>query len=125
MVQRIEEILGNSITEYTPNAVKFQSLSLESLEQVLQSGYTTLDAHFNAAPSVGSFIEFGQRCKILEVAAIFDGVVVNHTENPNLVIDAITVKGVKDLDFAGKFVKFVWGCDELEISSQKLYAWWD
>ena len=125
MVQRIEEILGNSITEYTPNAIKFQGLSLESLEQVIQSGYTTLNASFNAAPSVGSFIEFGQRCKILEVTAIFDGVVVNHTENPDLVIDAITVKGVKDLDFAGEFVKFVWGCDELEISSQKLYAWWD
>lgn len=125
MVQRLEEILGNSITEYTPNAIKFQGLSLESLEQVIQSGYTTLNASFNAAPSVGSFIEFGQRCKILEVTAIFDGVVVNHTENPDLVIDAITVKGVKDLDFAGEFVKFVWGCDELEISSQKLYAWWD
>lgn len=23
------------------------------------------------------------------------------------------------------FVRFVWGCDELEISSQQLYAWWD
>ncbi|MCC5667974.1 hypothetical protein LC653_29905 [Nostoc sp. CHAB 5784] len=125
MVQRLEEILGNSITEYTPNAVKFQSLSLESLEQVIQSGYTTLDTHFNAAPSVGSFIEFGQRCKILEATAIFDGVVINDTDGPNLVIDAITVKGVKDLDFAGEFVKFVWGCDELEINSQQLYAWWD
>src|SRR5579883_2753967 len=124
MVQRIEEILGNSITEYTPNAVKFQGLYLESLEQVLQFGYTTPNANFNAAPSVGSFIEFGQRCKKSEVTAIFDGVVLNHTENPNLVIDAITVKGVKDLDFAGEFVKFVWGCDELEISSQQLYAWW-
>ncbi|MBD2458364.1 hypothetical protein H6G80_30390 [Nostoc sp. FACHB-87] len=30
-----------------------------------------------------------------------------------------------DLDFAGEFVKFVWGCDELEINSQQLYAWWD
>jgi len=59
------------------------------------------------------------------VTAIFDGVVLNHTENPDLMIDAITVKGVKDLDFAGEFVKFVWGCDELEISSQQLYAWWD
>ncbi|HAA31382.1 MAG TPA: hypothetical protein DCE56_31310 [Cyanobacteria bacterium UBA8553] len=28
-------------------------------------------------------------------------------------------------DFAGEFVRFVWGCDEMEISSQKLYAWWD
>ena len=125
MVQRIEEILGNSITEYTPNAAKFQGCSLESLEQFLQFGYSTLNANFNAAPSVGSFIEFGQRCKSSEVTAIFDGVVLNHTENPNLVIDAITVKGVKDLDFAGEFVKFVWGCDELEISSQQLYAWWD
>lgn len=125
MVQRLEEILGNSITEYTPNAIKFQGLSLESLEQVIQSGYTTLNASFNATPSVGSFIEFGQRCKRLEVTAIFDGVALNHTDNPNLVIDAITVKGVKDLDFAGEFVKFVWGCDELEINSQQLYAWWD
>lgn len=125
MVERIEEILGNSITEYTPNAVKFQGLSLSSLEQVLQSGYTTLNANFNAAPSVGSFIEFGQHCKSIEATAIFDGVVLNHTENLNLVIDAITVKGVKDLDFAGEFVKFVWGCDELEINSQQLYAWWD
>lgn len=125
MVQRIEEILGNSITEYTPNAVKFQGLSLSSLKQILQEGYTTLNAHFNAAPSVGSFIEFGQRCKSIEVIAIFDGVVLTHRDNPNLVIDAITVKGVKDLDFAGEFVKFVWGCDELEINSQQLYAWWD
>ncbi|MBD2472656.1 hypothetical protein [Nostoc sp. FACHB-145] len=125
MVQRIEEILGNSITEYTPNAIKFHLLSLESLEQVLQSGYTTLNTSFNAAPSVGSFIEFGQRCQSIEVTATFDGVAFNRTENPNLVIDAITVKGVKDLNFAGEFVKFVWGCDELEINSQHLYAWWD
>lgn len=125
MIQRLEGILGNSITEYTPNAIKFQGLSLESLEQVLQSGYTTLNASFNAAPSVGSFIEFGQRCKSIEATAIFDGVVINDTENPDLVIDAITVKGVKDLDFAGEFVKFVWGCDELEINSQQLYTWWD
>ncbi|UKP01499.1 hypothetical protein [Nostoc sp. UHCC 0870] len=125
MVQRIEEILGNSITEYTPNAVKFQGLSLSSLEQVLQEGYTTLNANFNAAPTVGSFIEFGQRCKSIEATAIFDGVVFNQTESTYLVIDAITVSGVKDLDFVGEFVKFVWGCDELEISSQQLYAWWD
>jgi hypothetical protein len=39
--------------------------------------------------------------------------------------NAITVIGVKDLDFAGEFVRFVRGCDEMEISSQKLYAWWD
>ena len=38
-------------------------------------------------------------------------------------LDAITVIGVKDLDFAGEFVRFVWGCDEMEISSRKLYAW--
>ena len=105
MVQRLKEILGNSITEYTPNAIKFQGLSLESLEQVIQSGYTTLDAHFNAAPSVGSFIEFGQRCKSIEATAIFDGVVINDTDGPNLMIDAITVKGVKDLDFAGEACK--------------------
>jgi len=125
MVQRLEEILGNSITEYTPNAIKFRGLSLSSLEQALQSNYTTLNANFNAAPSVGSFIEFGQRCQQLNVTAIFDGVVLNHIENPQLVIDAITVKGVKDLDLAGEFVKFVWGCDELEINSQQLFAWWD
>jgi hypothetical protein len=125
MIQRIEEILGNSIAEYTPNAIKFRGLSLSSLEQVLQEGYTTLNANFNATPTVGSFIEFGQRCKSIEATAIFDGVVFNDTESPDLVIDAITVKGVKDLDFVGEFVKFVWGCDELEISSQQLYAWWD
>lgn len=125
MVQRLEEIFGNSITEYTPNAIKFRGLSLSSLEQALQSGYTTLNANFNAAPSVGSFIEFGQRCQQLNVTAIFDGVVLNHIENPQLVIDAITVKGVKDLDLAGEFGKFVWGCDELEINSQQLFAWWD
>lgn len=81
--------------------------------------------YLRASSYLNQEIEFGQRCKSSEVTAIFDGVVLNHTENPNLVIDAITVKGVKDLDFAGEFVKFVWGCDELEISSQQLYAWWD
>lgn len=125
MVQRIEEILGTTITEYTPNAIKFRGLSLETLQQILEEGYTTRTANFNAAPSVGSFIEFGQRCQSNGVTATFDGIAFAERESPNLVVDAITVIGVKDLDFAGEFVRFVWGCDEMEISSQKLYAWWD
>lgn len=55
----------------------------------------------------------------------FDGIAFTSAENSNLVVDAITVIGVEDLDFVGEFVQFVWGCDELEINSQKLYAWWD
>lgn len=125
MVQRIEEILGTTITEYTPNAIKFRGLSLETLQQILEEGYTTRAANFNAAPSAGSFIEFGQRCQRNGVTATFDGIAFADRESPNLVVDAITVIGVKDLDFAGEFVRFVWSCDEMEISSQKLYAWWD
>ncbi|HBE17540.1 MAG TPA: hypothetical protein DEG17_19630 [Cyanobacteria bacterium UBA11149] len=125
MTQNLEEILGITITEYTPNAIKFEGLSLETLQQILAEGYTTASASFNAAPSVGSFIEFGQRCQENGVKAAFDGIAFANRETPNLVIDAITVIGVKDLDFAGEFVQFVWGCDEIEISSQKLFAWWD
>ncbi|NEP09175.1 MAG: hypothetical protein F6K14_02800 [Symploca sp. SIO2C1] len=125
MVQRIEEILGTTITEYTPNAIKFEGLSLETLQQIIEEGYTTLSANFNAAPSVGSFIEFGQYCQRSGVMAIFDGIAFADKEASNLVVDTITVIGVKDLNFAGEFVQFVWGCDEMEISSQKLYAWWD
>ncbi|AFZ61209.1 hypothetical protein H6G54_29215 [Anabaena cylindrica FACHB-243] len=125
MVQRIEEILGNTITEYTPNAIKFQGLSLATLEEIVKDGHTTTSASFNAAPSVGLFIEFGQRCQEKGLIVNFDGVAFTKTDNPDLVVDAITVIGVEDLDFVGEFVKFVWGCDELEINSQKLYAWWD
>ncbi|WP_254173179.1 hypothetical protein [Planktothrix pseudagardhii] len=125
MVQRIEEILGTTITEYTPNAIKFQGLSLETLQQILEEGYTTPSANFNAAPSVSSCIEFGQRCQQQGVIPTFDGIAFPDEVTPDLVIDAITVVGVKDLDFAGEFVRFVWGCDEIEINSQKLYAWWD
>ncbi|NET60063.1 MAG: hypothetical protein F6K47_29130 [Symploca sp. SIO2E6] len=125
MVQQIEEILGTTITEYTPNAIKFEGLSLERLQQTIEEGYTTPSANFNAAPSVGSFIEFGQRCQENGVTATFDGIAFADRETPNLVVDTITVIGVKDLDFAGEFVQFVWGCDQLEISSQKLFSWWD
>ncbi|NEP59578.1 MAG: hypothetical protein F6K31_21635 [Symploca sp. SIO2G7] len=125
MVQQIEEILGTTITEYTPNAIKFEGLSLEGLQQTIEEGYTTPSANFNAAPSVGSFIEFGQRCQEKGVTATFDGIAFTDRETSNLVVDAITVIGVQSLDFAGKFVQLVWGCDEIEISSQKLSAWWD
>jgi hypothetical protein len=125
MLQRIKEILGTTIIEYIPNAIKFRGFSLETLQQIFEEGYTTLSANFNAAPSVGSFIEFGQHCQRNGVTATFDGVAFADREYPNLVVDAITVIGVKDLDFAGEFVRFVGGCDEMEISSQKLYAWWD
>ena len=125
MAQNLEELLGTAITEYTPNAIKFKGLSLETLQQIVEEGYTRRSANFNATPSVGSFIEFGQRCQSNGVTATFDGIAFAERESPNLVVDAITVIGVKDLDFAGEFVRFVWGCDEMEISSQKLYAWWD
>lgn len=125
MAQNIEEILITAITEYTPNAIKFRGLSLETLQQILQEGYTTPSAKFNATPSVSSFIEFGQRCQRNGVTATFDGIAFADKQAPDLVIDAITVIGVKDLDFAGEFVQFVRGCDELEINSQQLYAWWD
>lgn len=63
MIQRFEEILGTTISEYTPNAIKFCGLSLETLEQIVKDGYTTTSASFNAAPSVGLFIEFGKQCQ--------------------------------------------------------------
>ncbi|MBW4617925.1 MAG: hypothetical protein KME17_00885 [Cyanosarcina radialis HA8281-LM2] len=125
MVQRIEEILGTVITEYTPNAIKFEGLSLETLQQILAEGYTTRSANFNAAPSVGSFVEFGERAAKNGAKATFDGIAFADRETPNLVVDAITVIGVKELDFAGEFVRFARSCDEIEISSEKLYAWWD
>jgi hypothetical protein len=125
MASNLEELLRTTITEYTPNAIKFRGLSLATLQQILEEEYTTPSTSFNAAPSVGSFIEFGQRCQRNGVTATFDGIAFANRESPNLVVDAITVIGVKDLDFAGEFVQFVWGCDEMEISSQKLSAWWD
>ncbi|WP_261226691.1 hypothetical protein [Ancylothrix sp. D3o] len=125
MAKNIERILGTSITEYTPNAIKFQGLSLQTLQHILQEGYTKPSAYFNATPSISSFIEFGQRCQKNGVTVSFDGIGYADKKAHDLVIDAITVIGVKDLDFAGEFVKFVWGCDELEINSQQLYAWWD
>lgn len=125
MVRRIEEILGTTITEYTPNAIKFRGLSLETLQQILEEECTAPSARFNASPSVGSFVEFGQRCQQNDATATFDGIALTDRESPHLVVDAITVVGVKDLDFVGEFVRFVWGCDEIEINSQKLYAWWD
>jgi hypothetical protein len=125
MAQNLEETLGSAIAEYTPNAIKFRGLSLDTLEQVIREQYTTASASFNAAPSVGLFIEFGRRCQQQGATATFDGVAFSQEESPHLVVDAITVIGVKDLDLAGEFVRFAWGCDEIEISSQQLYAWWD
>ncbi len=125
MAENIAEILGTAIAEYTPNAIKFRGLSLETLQQILQQGYTTPTASFNATPTMNSFIEFGQKCQKNGATATFDGIAFPGKQTPDLVVDAITVIGVKDLDFAGEFVRFVRGCDEMEISSQKLYAWWD
>jgi hypothetical protein len=125
MALTLEEILGTAIAEYTPNAIKFRGLSLEKLQQLLDAGYTTSSAYFNAAPAVGSFIEFGRHCQQNGAIALFEGIAFPQEEESNVVVDAITVSGVKDLDFAGEFVRFVWGCDEIEMSSQQLYAWWD
>ena len=125
MEPSLEILLGNAITEYTPNAIKFRGLSWETLQQILEQGFTTSSASFNAAPSVIAFIEFARKYHERGAIATFDGIAFANTETSNLVIDAIAVIGVKDLDFAGEFVRFVWGCDELEISSQKLSAWWD
>lgn len=125
MVQRMKEILGSSIKEYTPNAIKFEGLLLAELEQLIEEEYTNRKSSFNAAPSVGAFVEFGHRCESHGATATFDGVAFAEADDPDLVVDTITVVGVQDLDFAGEFVRFTWGCDELEISSQLLFAWWD
>ncbi len=55
--------------------------------------------------------------------ATFDGVGFKN-QTSDVAIDAIKVVGVKDLDFAGEFIKFVQGCDEIEVSSEYLFAWW-
>lgn len=123
-LQRLESILGTAITEYTPNAIKFSNLSLEGLELLLEQGFTTADSYYNGSPSIAQFIEFGKRCLEIRAVATFDGVAFKNPDS-EAGIDAITVIGVKDLDFVGEFVKFTRGCDELEISSQKLFAWWD
>ena len=120
----LEQILGATITEYTPNAIKFSNLSLDVLEQLLDQGYTREDKYFNGTPTIGKFIEFGKRCVEMRAVATFDGVGFKN-QSSDVVIDAIKVVGVKDLDFAGEFIKFVQGCDEIEVSSEYLFAWWD
>jgi hypothetical protein len=122
--QRLEEILGTAIVEYTPNAIKFTGLSLDGLEQLLASGYTTENTSYNAAPTTVKFIEFGRRCASVGAVATFDGVAFT-CQDADVVIDAIKVVGVQNLDFAGEFVRFTRGCDEIEVSSQRLFAWWD
>ena len=82
------------------------------------------DKYFNGSPTIGKFIEFGKRCVEMGVVATFDGVGFKN-QTSDVVIDAIKVVGVKDLDFAGEFIKFVQGCDEIEVSSEYLFAWWD
>lgn len=122
--QRLKEILGASITEYTPNAIKFTAISLNQLEQLLAEGFTTTTSYFNAAPTTAQFIEFGKRCADIAAVATFDGVAFID-EDGDTRMDTITVVGVQDLDFAGEFVKFTRGCDDIEVSSQQLFAWWD
>ncbi|NJO64470.1 MAG: hypothetical protein HC836_41905 [Richelia sp. RM2_1_2] len=122
--QRLEQILGTTITEYTPNAIKFSNLYLDVLEDLLAQGYTRVDKYYNASPTIGKFIEFGKRCVEMGAVATFDGVGFKN-QNSDVAIDAIKVVGIKDLDFAGEFIKFVKGCDEIEVSSEYLFAWWD
>jgi hypothetical protein len=122
--QRLEEILGASITEYTPNAIKFAGLSLNQIEQLLAQGCTAATSYFNAAPTISQFIEFGKRCVNIGAVATFDGYAFYRDELDTF-IDTITVVGVKDLDFVGEFVKFTRGCDDIEVSSQELFAWCD
>ncbi|MUG93881.1 hypothetical protein F7734_16285 [Scytonema sp. UIC 10036] len=122
--QPLEDILGTAIVEYTPNAIKFSGLSLDKLEQLLTQSYTTANTYYNAAPTITKFIEFGKRCVDRGAVATFDGVAFT-IGDANVAIDGIKVVGVKDLDFAGEFVKFTFSCDEIEVSSQYLFAWWD
>lgn len=122
--QRLKEILGASITEYTPNAIKFTGISLNQLEQLLAEGLTTETAYFNAAPTTAQFIEFGKRCASIGAVATFDGVAFI-SEDGDTRMDTITVVSVQDLDFVGEFIKFTRGCDDIEVSSQLLFAWWD
>ncbi|OKH55461.1 hypothetical protein NIES2101_03475 [Calothrix sp. HK-06] len=121
--QRLQEILGASITEYTPNAIKFTAISLHQLEQLLAEGFTTATSYFNAAPTTAQFIEFGKRCTDIGAVATFDGVAFIG-EDGDTRMDTITVVGVQDLDFVGEFVKFTRECDDIEVSSQLLFAWW-
>jgi hypothetical protein len=122
--QRLEEILGTTVAEYTPNAIKFTGLSLDNLEHLLASGFTNTNNCYNASPTIAGFIEFGHRCRELGAVVTFDGVAFTGCE-ADVAVDAITIVGVKDLDFVGEFVKFTRGCDEIEVSSQRLFAWWD
>ncbi|NJM23898.1 MAG: hypothetical protein HC836_43535 [Richelia sp. RM2_1_2] len=122
--QGLEQILGTTITEYTPNAIKFSNLSLGALEQLLDQGYTREDKYYNGSPTIAKFIKFGKRCVEMRAVATFDGVGFKN-QSSDVAIDAIEVVGVKDLDFAGEFIKFVQGCDEIEVSSEYLFAWWD
>jgi hypothetical protein len=122
--QRLEEILGTAVTEYTPNAIKFSNLSLDGLVQLLSQGFTTANTYYNASPTIAKFIEFGKRCVDVGAVVTFDGVGFKNQDS-DVAIDAIKVIGVKDLDFVGEFVKFTRGCDEIEVSSKYLFAWWD
>lgn len=122
--QHLEEILGTAIIEYTPNAIKFSNLSFDGLEQLLSQGFTTANTYYNAAPTIAKFIDFGKRCVDVGALATFGGVAFKNQDS-DVAIDAIKVVGVTDIDFVGEFIKFTRGCDEIEVSSQYLFAWWD
>ena len=107
-------------------AQRFQSLTIEKLEQLISQGFANpLDAQ-NFSPTITELLEFAHRQADKGFEFIFEGYVIS-PQRPDyrVSIDGLVYRGICSTDLIFDFQEFVGEPDEIDINSSYLRAWWD
>ncbi|MCV3214498.1 hypothetical protein OGM63_13415 [Plectonema radiosum NIES-515] len=133
--RRDEIVFGQRINwdEDFGGAERFQNLSLEQLEKLLEEGFANPQEKQNFSPTIEQFYEFGKNCVAKGYNLVFIGYAISpDREDYRTSIEGIEVRVETELiesridaNLRDEFEKFAQSADETEINFSVLYAWWD
>jgi hypothetical protein len=121
-------IFGTSLewSEVFGGAKNFYNLSIDQLQQLVDSGFASPIEKHNESPAIIEFLTFARIQLFKGFIFTFEGYVVSpFREDYRVSIDGIVFNGTCEPELVADFQAFV-GCpDELDIKPNYLRAWWD
>lgn len=125
-----DEIIGSNFIELKSSGGirDFKNLPVDKLQILVEQNFATLNDSCDYSPTIGEYLAFADEIKTVnpDLIITFDGHSVDSWRSDYRVsIEAISIQGVIDLTIREMFLTFVGKPDNLKITENILYAWYD
>lgn len=122
-LERDKIIFGNNPVEYLGGCARFDELSVDKLQKLIDNKFACLDDAQNNSPTIREFLKFGNKYP----DTTFHGYVISHDRDDyRVTIEGLTLKSNITPKTLTDFSNLFYEADDFIVDSNGvLYCWYD